>query len=352
MTETLKTAPPVGEAPTRQPGQENGLGFTGRRAGAIIPDYPLHDLRLYQPRWVWPPSFKHAEQYLRLLQSIRESGVFHALLVLPDGQVVDGQHRYSCAKELGLESVPVRIIDVALPLGDTDQLAIEDWAVYDVITRRHLTKVQATEMLYDLLRGRTEVQARLKRLANLKRGNEKADIQPDQSYLTVKELAARAGWSERSVKMAVTVVRHAPPEIQAQLRNGRLTLGGAVRAMKAARAEGNDAGDSTAAPAKTPGAKPAEAVAACAKAAPNGAGAAATDTATPSGPPPAPAPSAEQRSQFADVAEAFVDSARALVRKARIWNREALEQLSHAFGQIETSLRDCGTKAREKHRDE
>jgi hypothetical protein len=46
------------------------------------------------------------------------------------------------------------------------------------------------------------------------------------------------------------------------------------------------------------------------------------------------------------VVEAFVDSARALVRKARIWNREALDRLSRALGQIETSLRDGGARAR------
>ena len=92
--------------------------------GPIVPDYPLKDLRLYTPRWVWPPSFKHTEQYAQLLRSIKESGIFLPLLVLPDGQVIDGQHRYACAKEVGLESVPVRIIDVPLPLGAADQLAI------------------------------------------------------------------------------------------------------------------------------------------------------------------------------------------------------------------------------------
>src|SRR5439155_13604357 len=147
-------------------------------------------------------------------------------------------------------------------------LAIEDWAVCDAIARRHLTKAQATEMLYDLLRARSEVQAQVAKLANLRRGKEKSDIQPDPSHLTVKELAALAGKSERSVKSAVRFVRHAPAEIQAQLRSGRLTLGGAVRAMKAA-------------PAETLGATPAEAGGACAKAARNGAGAAVTDTMKP-----------------------------------------------------------------------
>ena len=300
----MRTAPPVGEAPKGKSDPEHVFGSMACRLGPIISDYPVKDLRPYTPRWVWPPSFKHTEQYRRLLQSIRESGVFHALLVLPDGQVVDGKHRYSCAEELGLESVPVRIIDVALPLRDPDKLAIEDWAVCDAIARRHLTKAQATEMLYDLLRARSEVQAQLAKLANLRRGKEKSDIQPDPSHLTVKELAALAGKSERSVKSAVRIVRHAPAEIQAQLRSGRLTLGGAVRAMKAA-------------PAETLGATPAEA-------ARNGAGAAPTDTMKPVVALPAPPPSVEERSLFADAAEAFLDSARALVRKARIWNRDAL----------------------------
>ena len=167
MSETLKAASPVGEAPTGKSGPANVFGSMAWRLGPIISDYPLKDLRLYTSRWVWPPSFKHTEQYLRLLQSIGESGVFHALLVLPDGKVVDGQHRYSCSEELGLESVPVRIIDVPLPLRDADRLAIEDWAIYEAIARRHLTKAQATEMLYDLLCGRNEVQARLATLANL-----------------------------------------------------------------------------------------------------------------------------------------------------------------------------------------
>jgi len=345
VSETLRTAPPVGEAPKGKSDPEHVFGSMAWRLGPIISDYPLKDLRPYTPRWVWPPSFKHTEQYRRLLQSIRESGVFHALLVLPDGQVVDGKHRYSCAEELGLESVPVRIIDVALPLRDPDKLAIEDWAVCDAIARRHLTKAQATEMLYDLLRARSEVQAQLAKLANLRRGKEKSDIQPDPSHLTVKELAALAGKSERSVKSAVRIVRHAPAEIQAQLRSGKLTLGGAVRAMKAARAEGNDAGDA-AAPAETLGATPAEAGGACAKAARNGAGAAVTDTMKPVVALPAPPPSVEERSLFADAAEAFLDSARALVRKARIWNRDALEQLLLALGQIETALLDGGAKAR------
>jgi hypothetical protein len=315
------------------------------RLGPIISDYPLKDLRPYTPRWVWPPTFKHTEQYRRLLESIRESGVFCALLVLPDGQVVDGNHRYCCAEEVGLESVPVRIIDVALPLRDPDQFAIEDWAVCDAIVRRHLTKAQATEMLYDLLRARTEVQAQLVRLANLRRGREKSDIQPDPSHLTVKELAALAGKSESSVDRAARILRNAPAEIQAQLLSGGLTVGGAIRAMKAARAEGNDAGEATTAPAETPGSTPAEITTARVKAATNGAGTT-TNTVKPAAPRPASTPTIEERSQFAEAEEAFLDSARTLVRKARDWNRDALEQLFHALGQIETSLRDGGLKAR------
>ncbi len=103
------------EAPTRQPDSEHVFGFTAWRLGPIIPDYPLKDLRLYEPRWVWPPSFRHTEQYRRLFESIRVSSVFRPLLILPDGQTVDGQHRYTCAKDLGIEHVPVRIVDAPQP---------------------------------------------------------------------------------------------------------------------------------------------------------------------------------------------------------------------------------------------
>lgn len=328
------------------------MGFIAGRLGSIIPDYPLKNLELYKPRWVWPPGFKHTEQYQRLLTSIQGSGIFHPLLILPDGQVVDGQHRYACAQELGLETVPVRVIDLPLPLRDADQLAIEDWAVYDAIARRHLTRAQATGMLYDLLRGRNEVQAELAKLANLKRGTKKSDVQPDPTHLTVKELAAQAGRSQRSVERAVTVTRHAPPEIQAQLRSGALTLGGAERAMKAARAAGNGTGEVTRTPLQAPATRPPETAIADAAAISHPARAAVAGTAKPVDQLPAPAGSDGERSQVVRVTESFVDGAKALVRKARTWDREALEQLVRALGQIETSLRDGGATAREEHRDD
>jgi ParB-like chromosome segregation protein Spo0J len=338
----------VSETPTRQSGQQNVFGFTGWRVGAIIPDCPFRDLRLYSPRWVWPPSFKHTEQYAQLLQSIKESGIFLPLLVLPDSQVVDGQHRYACAKELGVERVPVRILEVHLPLEEADQLAIEYWAVYDTIARRHLTKAQVTEMLYDLLRGRSEVQTRLAKLANLKRGKREASARPDPSHLTVQELASRAGKSPRSVERAVTVLRHASPEIQAQLRSGRLSLGGADRAMKAARAAANGPDQAIATPAGSSRAKPVEAAATRPRTTPTGVCTPMADTPRSESLPLAP-PSrrADARSAFASVAQTFADSARALVRKARPWDREALEQLSRVLGQIETALRDSGAKARD-----
>jgi ParB-like chromosome segregation protein Spo0J len=268
------------------------------------------------------------------------------LLVLPDGQVIDGQHRYACAKELGLESVPVRIIDVPLPLDAADQMAIEYWAVYDAIARRHLTKAQATEMLYDLLRGRNEVQAKLAKIANLKRGNRKAGTRPDSSHLTVRELASRAGKSPRSVERAVTVLRHASPEIQAQLRSGRLSLGGAERAMKAARATAPRP-DLAIAPSETPPRARLVEPAAHTDPVPSGVPAQTTDPARVESLRLPRTPGAQARSALVSIAETFVDSARALVRKARAWNREALEHLSHVLGQIEASLRDGGARARE-----
>jgi ParB-like chromosome segregation protein Spo0J len=272
--------------------------------------------------------------------------MFHALLALPDGQVVDGQHRYSCADELGLESVPVRIIEVPLPLGDADQLAIEDWAVHDAINRRHLTRTQALQMLYDLLRGRNEVNARLARLANLKRGKERSSLAPDPSHLTVKELAARAGKSEGSVKRALRVVRNGSPELQDRLRSGELTLGAAERVMKA-QAQGNGAGAATPTPGDASGGAPAVTETAHAQTTANGDVAVEADAAATAVSRTPAASSTKERSRFAATADAFLESARATVRTARVWSRQSLEQLSRALGEIETSLRDGAAKAQE-----
>jgi ParB-like chromosome segregation protein Spo0J len=348
VSETASATARVTTSPTVQSDPGHGFGAGAWRLGPIISDYPLKDLRPYTPRWVWPPSFKHTESYRQLLQSIRVSGVFHALLAMPDGQVVDGQHRYSCAKELGLESVPVRTIEVTLPLGDADQLAIEDWAVRDAINRRHLTRAQATQMLYDLLRGRNEVNARLARLANLKRGKEKSGLAPDPSHLTVKELAARAGKSEGSVKRALRVVRSGSPELQDRLLGGELTLGAAERAMKA-EAQRNGAGAATPAPDDdASGGAPAATETARAQATPNGDVAAVANITTAAGSRTPAASLAKERSRFAATADVFLESARATVRTARVWSHQSLEQLSRALGEIESSLRDGAAKAQER----
>jgi ParB-like chromosome segregation protein Spo0J len=348
VAETASATARVTTSPTVQSNPGHVFGAGAWRLGPIISDYPLKDLRLYAPRWVWPPSFKHAESYRQLLQSIRVSGMFHALLALPDGQIVDGQHRYSCAEELGLESVTVRIIEVPLPLGDADQLAIEDWAVHDAINRRHLTRAQAMQMLYDLLRGRNEVNARLARLANLKRGKKKSGLAPDPSHLTVKELAARAGKSEGSVKRALRVVRNGSPELQDQLRSGELRLGAAERAMKA-EAQRNGAGAATPAPDDDASrGAPAATATARAQTTANGDVAVEADAAaTAVSRTPAASP-AKERSRFAVTADVFLESARATVSTARVWSRQSLEQLSRALGEIESSLRDGAAKAQER----
>src|SRR5207247_93963 len=64
VSETGEVAPQLAATPTRQSGQESLFGFTAWRLGPIISDHPLAHLRLYEPRWVWPPSFRHTEQYL------------------------------------------------------------------------------------------------------------------------------------------------------------------------------------------------------------------------------------------------------------------------------------------------
>jgi ParB-like chromosome segregation protein Spo0J len=52
------------------------------------------------------------EQKEILLDSIKSRGVFHTLVVTPDGTILSGHQRWMAAKELGIEVVPCRIVDV------------------------------------------------------------------------------------------------------------------------------------------------------------------------------------------------------------------------------------------------
>jgi hypothetical protein len=69
---------------------------------AKIEEWPIERLCHYQARWVWPPSFKDGPEWQPFVDDVRAVAIHEPLIVLPDGQVVDGGHRLDAARAIAL----------------------------------------------------------------------------------------------------------------------------------------------------------------------------------------------------------------------------------------------------------
>ena len=57
-----------------------------------------------------------------LKQLIKQSGIKQPLLVLEDGTILNGWHRYQIAKELGLSRIPVVVLSAPVQVVQLDTL--------------------------------------------------------------------------------------------------------------------------------------------------------------------------------------------------------------------------------------
>ena len=185
-----------------------------------LPTAELHD----HPQAELIPPMRSGE-YAVLVADIGERGVAVPLEVNSRGEVLDGRHRLRAAGELGLESVPVRVVE------SEDELA---YILRAAINHRHLDASQRAALALELdehRRRREDAQAR--RLANLRRGPDVATL-PHRGERT-REIAARsAGVSPRTIQDAETVRLHDPVLFE-QVRQGRLPAHVAARRIRQAQ---------------------------------------------------------------------------------------------------------------------
>lgn len=85
------------------------------------------------------------DEYDAFLVDVDTRGVTTPLTATTDGVVLDGRHRYSAAITLGIESVPVHIVEVA-----PDRQV--DYMVRQAVLRRHLTIAQRRDLAGAMLR--------------------------------------------------------------------------------------------------------------------------------------------------------------------------------------------------------
>jgi ParB-like chromosome segregation protein Spo0J len=126
---------------------------------------------------VLPPEF---------VASIRENGILVPLAVKEDGTIISGHRRWQAALALGMETVPVQIVDYADDLDERE-------AIIEFNRQREKTfsqKMAEAEELEAVERERAE----RRRLSNLKRGEEKPEVEtlPPREYGKTRDKVAAA----------------------------------------------------------------------------------------------------------------------------------------------------------------
>jgi hypothetical protein len=125
----------------------------------------------------------------------RGEGNIQALSITADNQIVDGRHRFWCAKKLGWKTVPVEVV------GDNEVNAI---IVQSLTNRRSYTKGQLAYILAPFV---DENANRAIRFSNLKTGaaTPEANSVRFGASFTTDELAALIKTSSRIIQQAIEV---------------------------------------------------------------------------------------------------------------------------------------------------
>jgi ParB/RepB/Spo0J family partition protein len=145
----------------------------------LIPRDAIHENR-------WNPNAFDPENYLKLVESIRQHGIMEPLKVMADPEregdflLVDGYHRWKAAGDLGLEELPCEVWEIS----------VEE------------AKVRGLQLNY--LRGQPVPQ----RLAGL--------VHDLNTSYSMEDLAGMLPWSEAELQDCLELLR-LPADLQAKL---------------------------------------------------------------------------------------------------------------------------------------
>ena len=177
------------------------IGKSGSRAGKgdSLPEGGIQSAAMARiesivPSPLQPRSQFEPEQLEELVDSIREHGVIQPLIVREVRgklELIAGERRWRAAKELGLEEVPVRIVDVR------DDQQVLEMALIENLQREDLNPIE-------------EAQAYV-RLAK-------------EFDMRQEDIAKRVGKNRTTVANAMRLLDLAAP-VQAMLANQQLTTG-------------------------------------------------------------------------------------------------------------------------------
>lgn len=172
----------------------------GRGLGALLSASPLEgdplvevDINQVEPNPNQPRKTFGSSGLEELAASIRASGVIQPIIVRPSGsgyQLIAGERRWRAARQAGLERIPAIVREAS----DAESLEL---ALVENLLREDLNPMEESEAYRHLL---------------------------TQFGWTQEQLAQRIGRDRTSIANSLRLLR-LPEEIQADLRDGRLTMG-------------------------------------------------------------------------------------------------------------------------------
>ncbi len=160
------------------------------------------------------------EEYEKLKEDIKEHGLLEPIVV-KDGEIIDGKHRYKACLELGIEPKFAELPDGMSPL---------EYVIAKNLHRRHLTKDQRAVIAQEIL-PMLEEEAKRRSMANLKpfSNGQNTDTPKLAALGESREIAGKMlGVGHTYVSTAKSVLKKAP-ELKEPILKGRLKLMDAKR---------------------------------------------------------------------------------------------------------------------------
>ena len=182
---------------------------------------PPQDLRGH-PQAALVPSMTVVEAEA-LESDVGQRGVQVPLEITEAGVILDGRQRHRVALKLGLQQVPVRVVD------PPDQV---DYMLSAALQRRHLSESQRAALVLELTEYREQqAQAATRKNGNLRNNGLDVASMPHRVGRTRDLAASWAGVSPRLVQQAKTVRRRDPLRFE-KAKAGELKLGTALKEIE------------------------------------------------------------------------------------------------------------------------
>jgi len=127
-----------------------------------------------------------------LIESIKERGLLHPILITPKGELIAGYRRYLACKELGMVSIEAKIVEV----GDVKELEMDE-----NLARKDFTLSEKAEIAEFLLKKEKELARQRMRLG----GARKSELSDLEKGRALDKVAKRLGLSRPTLRKIMEI---------------------------------------------------------------------------------------------------------------------------------------------------